>query len=450
MANVVSYSQLMAEDEDDAFHRLKQLNSSAITPSTARNHGLIVKWTGDGFIATFDSAVDAVRAAVEIQSAIAAAAAGATETRQMRLRIGISAGDVITVPGNVFGDTVNVAARLQKLAAPGHICISRAIRDAVRGKFAIEYEDRSDVDLENVADPVGAFRVIFDPVAWTMKSETASTKPIRAVRLSVLGGAALLALGAAGAIWLLPHDGSAEAVARPPVLDKKLAAPPTETASLAPPAVAVAAPASLPPALAERLSSALDQALPGLGDVEIKKVVGAYEAATSHKAEAASLQPRGFWRSANRPTSEDAATSALENCQIFYGSPCALVAIDDTILQVEPGENWPVHDMPRVRYSGEFNPLLIPGIRADFRERADITGYHAAPGPKAAAFHPTGGRLFTVITAANQRTAEEGALRACNSDPERNGKDGPCFLYAIGNEIVLSRRLTEPMTAPGR
>src|ERR1700733_7963173 len=119
-ADIVAYTRLMEEDEDDTFYRLKDLNSSIIGPSAARNHGSIVKWTGNGFIGIFDSAVDAVRAAIEIQSGIAAAGAGTgtAQDRQMRLRIGISAGDVITVPGNVFGDTVNVAARLQTLAAP--------------------------------------------------------------------------------------------------------------------------------------------------------------------------------------------------------------------------------------------------------------------------------------------------------------------------------------------
>lgn len=453
-ADIVAYTRLMEENEDDTFYRLKDLNSSIIGPSAARNHGSIVKWIGNGFIGIFDSAVDAVRAAIEIQSGIAAAGAGTAKDRQMRLRIGISAGDVITVPGNVFGDTVNVAARLQTLAAPGSICISRAIRDAVRGKFTIEYEDRGDLELNSVADPVGAFRVVFDPIAWTMNQSGAAARPSLRWRPYALAGALVLALVATGAVWFIPSNSSTEAAASPlPVETKLLPVSPAETHT-PPPAASLAAlapaPAPPPPPLADRLTANLGLALPGLGEAESKKVASAYEAAPGHKAQAASLQPPGLWRSAKRASADDAASSALENCQIYYGSQCVLIATDDAISPVPPGGKWPLHDMPRVHYSGDFDPSQIPGIEPNTRERADIVAYRSESGPKAAAFHPTGGRFFTVSGVASERVAEEAALRNCNNDPERNGKDGPCFLYAAGNEIVLSRRLTLPMAAPDK
>ncbi|HZK91079.1 MAG TPA: adenylate/guanylate cyclase domain-containing protein [Stellaceae bacterium] len=484
-ADIVAYTRLMEEDEDDTFYRLKDLNSSIIGPSATRNHGSIVKWTGNGFIGIFDSAVDAVRAAIEIQSGIAAAGAGTVQDRQMRLRIGISAGDVITVPGNVFGDTVNVAVRLQTFAAPGSICISRAIRDAVRGKFTIEYEDRGDLDLKNVADPIGAFRVVFDPIAWTM-NEGGAAKAKRFPLPYALAGALVLALVATGAVWFVPSTSPTEAATPPVDETKAVASAPAETKAPAPAAVASASAAPSPPApspvpvpapspvpapgpasaapvslaslppepaappLAEGLTASLGMALPGLGDAESKKVVSAYEAASGHKAQAASVQPPGLWRSAKRATADDAASSALEDCQIFYGAPCVLIATDDTVSPVPPGGKWALHDMPRVHYSGDFDPAQIPGIEPDIRGRPDIVGYRSAPGSKAAAFHPTGGRFYTVNGAASQRAAEEAALRNCNNDPERKGKDGPCFLYAAGNEILLSRRLTEPAAAPGK
>ena len=111
VADIVGYSRLMAENEADTFYRVKDFQSSLITPTTQRNHGRVVKWTGDGFSGTFDSAVDAVRAAIEIQSGAAATGASAADDRRIRFRIGINTGDVITVPGDVYGDTVNVAAR---------------------------------------------------------------------------------------------------------------------------------------------------------------------------------------------------------------------------------------------------------------------------------------------------------------------------------------------------
>jgi len=118
VADIVGYSRLMAENEADTFYRVKDLQSSLITPTTERNHGRVVKWTGDGFIGTFDSAVDAVRAAIELQSSVDAAGASSPDDRRIRFRIGINTGNVIIVPGDVYGDTVNVAARCRRSPSP--------------------------------------------------------------------------------------------------------------------------------------------------------------------------------------------------------------------------------------------------------------------------------------------------------------------------------------------
>jgi hypothetical protein len=147
------------------------------------------------------------------------------------------------------------------------------------------------------------------------------------------------------------------------------------------------------------------------------------------------------WRTAMRPTTEDAETAALEQCQVFHGQPCISLAVDDAVQPVPPGGSWPRHDMPRARYAGSFEPAQIPGLRPAARERADIANYRSAPGPKAATYHPNGGRVFIVSGAATQHAAEEEALKACNADPVRNGANGSCFLYAVGDQVVLSRRL---------
>src|SRR5216683_8170735 len=202
VADIVGYSRLMAENEADTFYRLKDLQTSLITPALERNHGRVVKWTGDGFLATFDSAVDAVRAAVEVQSGAAAAGASAADDRRIRFRIGINAGDVIVVPGDVYGDTVNVAARLETLAAPGGICISRGVRDTVRGKFSVEFEDRGELAVKNIPDPVGTFSVRFDPIAWTMARDEAPSAHSRR-RFYVAAAALAVVIGAAaiGSAW---------------------------------------------------------------------------------------------------------------------------------------------------------------------------------------------------------------------------------------------------------
>jgi hypothetical protein len=114
-----------------------------------------------------------------------------------------------------------------------------------------------------------------------------------------------------------------------------------------------------------------------------------------------------------------------------------------------PGDgNWLRRDMPRARYAGEFDAAQIPGAAPAQRERPEIVNYRAANAPKAAAFSPAGGRVFPVVGAADQRAAEEDALKACDADPVRKAENGPCFLYAVGDQVVLPRRLKTPLTAP--
>ena len=203
VADIVGYSRLMAQDEADTFYRVKDFQSSLITPTTERNHGRVVKWTGDGFIGTFESAVDAVRAAIELQSGAAAAGASAADDRRIRFRIGINTGDVIVVPGDVYGDTVNVAARLQALAEPGGISISTGVRDAVRGKFSVEFENRGELNVKNIPDPVGTFNVLFDPIAWTMGRDAVPAQShARRNRYLFAAGTGLLVAGRLGQVGI--------------------------------------------------------------------------------------------------------------------------------------------------------------------------------------------------------------------------------------------------------
>ena len=142
----------------------------------------------------------------------------------------------------------------------------------------------------------------------------------------------------------------------------------------------------------------------------------------------------------------------LEACQVRYGGPCVLLAVNDAILGDAAQAYWPKRPMPRVAYDGSFDPNQIPIATPVLRQRTDVAGYRRAAGPKAAALHPWG-RLFIVTGAQTQRAAEEQALASCNRDPDRSGKDGTCLLYAVDNLVVLPRRLNAPMTGttvPGR
>ena len=134
-ADVAGYSRLMGADEEGTHERLKAHLRELIEPKIAEHRGRIVKNTGDGFLAEFASVVDAVRCAVEVQRGMAERNAGAPPEKRIEFRVGINLGDVIVEGDDIFGDGVNVAARLEALAEPGGICVSRVVRDQVRDKL---------------------------------------------------------------------------------------------------------------------------------------------------------------------------------------------------------------------------------------------------------------------------------------------------------------------------
>jgi adenylate cyclase len=158
-ADVAGYSRLMGEDEEGTLAALKALRRELIDPKVAAHRGRVVKTTGDGALVEFASVVDAVRGAVEIQREMAERNLDVPAERRIELRIGINVGDIISDDGDIYGDGVNVAARLEALAEPGGICVSRAVRDQVRDKLDVAFEDRGEQQVKNIARPVHVFRV---------------------------------------------------------------------------------------------------------------------------------------------------------------------------------------------------------------------------------------------------------------------------------------------------
>src|SRR5215469_7428908 len=149
-ADVAGYSRLMGADEEGTHERLRTHLRDLIEPKIAEDRGRVVKNTGDGFLAEFASVVDAVRCAVEMQRGVADREANVPEGRQIRVRIGINLGDVIAEVGDIFGDGVNVAARLEALAEPGGICVSRVVRDQIRDKLPYAFEDMGEQSVKNI------------------------------------------------------------------------------------------------------------------------------------------------------------------------------------------------------------------------------------------------------------------------------------------------------------
>jgi TolB-like protein/class 3 adenylate cyclase len=158
-ADVAGYSRLMGADEEGTHERLQAHFQELVNPKIAEHRGRIVKNTGDGFLAEFGSVVDAVRCAVEVQCGMIDREPKMPDERRIRFRIGISLGDVIVEEHDIFGDGVNVAARLEALAEPGGICVSRMVRDQIRDKLPYPLEDRGEQQVKNIARPVRAYRV---------------------------------------------------------------------------------------------------------------------------------------------------------------------------------------------------------------------------------------------------------------------------------------------------
>ena len=158
-ADVAGYSRLMGADEEGTLKRLKALRRELIDPSIARHHGRIVKTTGDGILIEFGSVVDALRCATEVQTAMGERNVDVPHEKRIEFRAGIHQGDIVVDEGDIFGDGVNVAARLEALADPGGICVSARVQEDATGKLDIKFDDLGEQSLKNIARPVRVYGV---------------------------------------------------------------------------------------------------------------------------------------------------------------------------------------------------------------------------------------------------------------------------------------------------
>ncbi|MCZ6772753.1 MAG: adenylate/guanylate cyclase domain-containing protein [Proteobacteria bacterium] len=172
-ADMVGYSRLMEIDELGTLARLRTHRIELIDPAIAKNHGNIIKTTGDGMLVEFQSVADAVRCAVEIQERMAKRNADVAADRQMQFRIGINLGDIIFQDDDIFGDGVNIAARLEQLAEIGGICVTTAVYDQVADRLDVTFENLGEKTLKNISRGIGVFRVVLDapPQASAVKDQ---------------------------------------------------------------------------------------------------------------------------------------------------------------------------------------------------------------------------------------------------------------------------------------
>ena len=230
VADVVGYSRLAGADEDRTLSRLRGLRSDLIDPAIAAHHGRIVKRTGDGSLIEFRSVVDAVRCAIEVQNGLIERNAGLPPERRIEFRVGIHLGDVVEESdGDLMGDGVNIAARLESICEPGAICLSEDAYRQVRGRLDLAVADLGPTQLKNIAEPI---RVYSLQVGAPAVAKPAQPKTRPSLAPLALGFAALVVLVAGGVFYFLGQNRTAPVATSAPTPVASNAATPAEPARL--------------------------------------------------------------------------------------------------------------------------------------------------------------------------------------------------------------------------
>jgi adenylate cyclase len=457
-ADIAGYSKLVAEDEEETLRRLAAYRA-VIDDFITKAGGRIFNTAGDAVLAEFPSVVEAVRCAIDVQESLRTRNLAYPSSRQMNFRIGITIGDVVERDGDLLGDGVNIAARLEGLAQVGGICISRAVHEQVANKLSVQFEDIGEQQVKNIPTPVYAYMLQLRAEDGLKAAAAQKRVSLPASRWKWPAALALAGVGAIAAaiayppvasylrpVWTTQREASPTAPAPNRRTSRPLQRQAVEGGPTSPAASAPAPPSPTQSAINPTTLAATLTAMLTLAPAARDDLVTVFEGARAHKALVGVPGTNRHWRVVGRPSGEFAQERALEGCQVWSNQPCALIALDDLVAAEPTDGKWPIHDMPRIHYTGTFDPERIPSALRGMRERADVAGYRNAPGSKAAAFHPSG-RIFTVTNAESQRAAEERALAECNADPPRNGQNGPCFLYATGDQVILPQRRSTPIAA---
>ena len=256
VGDIAGYSRLMQIDEEGTHARVKRIEHDLIEPSIIEHHGKLVKTTGDGFIAIFDSPVESVRFSIVIQQNLVGRNASLPKHHWIEYRIGVNLGDVIIEADDIYGDGVNIASRLEGIADPGQVYISGGIYEQIKHKLVCGYESLGDRKVKNITDPVRVYRVLPDPAAFDRgrKRRENILLLLLSITLMVIAG---------GALWYLllqPHSKLANQASAPvsspadaprapasPPPDAKQAAPPLQPAPTVAPTQQQAAPQKQPP-----------------------------------------------------------------------------------------------------------------------------------------------------------------------------------------------------------
>jgi TolB-like protein/class 3 adenylate cyclase len=217
-ADVVGYSRLMGDDEAGTLARLEGLKAEILDPLIAQHHGRVVKLMGDGFLVEFASVVDALTCALVWQDAVESRSEQVSTDRALRFRIGVNLGDVIVKANDLYGEGVNVAARLEELAEPGSVLVSQTVFDHANGKVAAAFDDLGAKAMKNIAEPVRVFRASM--TADVTKTISTARRPSKRRQMAIVLVASLLVVAVGTTLWLKPwapreEPASVEAMAFP-------------------------------------------------------------------------------------------------------------------------------------------------------------------------------------------------------------------------------------------
>ncbi len=439
-ADIAGYSRLVAEDEEETLRRLasyRQVTDDFI----ARSGGRIFNTAGDAVLAEFPSAVEAVRCAIDIQESLRTRNMAYPASRQMSFRIGITIGDVVERDGDLLGDGVNIAARLEGLAEVGGICISRAVHEQVANKLSVQFADIGAQEVKNIPTPVHAYMVAMrrEDGSYSMpqvkkKSSGAAPTPnwMWPAAVTVI---CLVAIGVGGFLYFTKMEmpagskGSASA--------SNDAAPSSPVASTPGPKIVAPAPqlsASPPPGRSSEKFAA--ETVPFVSDRTRLALSNEYVPATDHKAFALNVTGTYGFVTA-QPNEEAAKSAALDQCQkradaIQSPRRCELYAVGNTT--VYPHGKPPLPPLPWIRHDPSTEKPFVakdmPLIRDLGKSRLEST-YAPGKKSKSIAVGP-GGQFIDNIGVETVEDSVRRNLEACGAIA-----GVPCMIVAVDDTFVV-------------
>lgn len=424
-ADIAGYTRLIAEDEEETLRRLASYRA-VTAESVARYGGRIFSTPGDAVLAEFPSAVEAVRCAIEVQESLRTRNLAYPVSRQMSFRIGITIGDVVERDGDLLGDGVNIAVRLEGLADVGGICVSRAVHEQVAGKLSVQFTDLGAQDVKNIPTPVHAFMVA------THRNDSAPAEPslkrkggarsFASLTMVVLAAVVCIVIVVTGATMNLfaARNPAASTAAPSEVIGEgsPFASPPS---------------AALPMSTAEKLTP---DAVPFITERSRKALALEYVSAPNYKAIALTNSGINAYVT-SQPSEEAARTAAMEQCgkRVENLQPprhCELYAVGNAVVSAHahppmPPTPWLRHD---ASIETPFAAKDIPLIRDTGRAQIDAH-YPVGRTSKAIAIGPHGQFYYLV----GQDSVDEAMRRTLEGCGSVTGV--PCMIVAVDDVFVV-------------